>query len=112
MGAIEEMKLELEEANARIRELKKIVAKHPAAQIGRIVKLVLFAAGGTVLVLAALGLTFGEGGSTSIQIFVGILLVAPETLGKAAATDAAKAFASSFGTTTAKAIAKRGKKNG
>ncbi len=107
MGEVAQMKKRVAEIEA---ELERFKSKHPAARANRLVHLGLFAAGGTVLVLAALGLTFGEGGSTTLQIFVGILLVMPETLGKASATEAAKAFASSFGSAAGRIT--KGKKNG
>lgn len=106
MGELESLKNELKQANDRIAKLKSVIAKHPAARIGRIVKLVLFAGGGAVLIAAAIGFSFGEA-SVAIQIFVGILLVMPETLGAAAATDAAKSFASSMGSTLGKTIGKK-----
>lgn len=87
----------LESAQLKVDQLHRALQKHPAARANRLVHLALFAAGGTVLVLAAVGLTFGEGGSTTLQILVGILLVAPETIGVAGATEAAKSFASSMG---------------
>ncbi len=104
MGETEELIAKLGHAEA---ELHKFRDKHPAARANRLVHLLLFAAGGTVLVLAAIGISFGET-SVAVQIFVGILLVMPETLGKAAATSAAKSFASSFGNTLGKTIGKRG----
>lgn len=106
MGELETLKNELKQANEKIAKLEKIISKHPAARIGRLVKLVLFAAGGASLIAAAVGFSFGEA-SVAIQIFVGILLVMPETLGAAAATDAAKSFASSMGSAIGKTIGKK-----
>ncbi len=54
----EMMKNELKQADAKIAKLEKVIAKHPAARIGRIVKLVLFAGGGAVLIAAAIGFSF------------------------------------------------------
>ncbi len=97
----------LEEALKKIEELYACLKKHPAAKANRIVHLVLFALGGLTLVAAGMGLNFHNHGNTSIQILVGILLVAPETIGVAGATEAAKSFASSMGTALGRTIAKR-----
>lgn len=94
----------LESAQLKVDQLHRALQKHPAARANRIVHLVLFALGGLTLVAAGMGLSFGDG-NTIVQILVGILLVAPETIGVAGATEAAKAFASSMGSAVGKIAA-------
>lgn len=98
----------LEEAEARIKELEAVLEKHPAARLNRIVHLGVFLLGALILCTAALGITFGEAEvSVTLHWMIGLLLIAPETLGKVGATEALKAFASSFGSAAGAAASRR-----